>query len=88
MIPITSIHNPAITVLGGKTIVMPTWTVVPDGTTLDDIDWIRPVQVKAQVKKKHVGKYIVEIYDNGKVTCDCPGFTYRRKCKHSAEYLV
>lgn len=88
MIPITSIHNPAITVLNGKTIVMPTWTVVPDGTTLDDIDWIRPVQVKAQVKKKHVGKYIVEIYDNGKVTCDCPGFTYRRKCKHSAEYLV
>ena len=88
MIPITSIHNPAITVLGGKTIVMPTWTVVPDGTTLDDIDWSRPVQVKAQGKKKHVGKYIVEIYDNGKVTCDCPGFTYRRKCKHSAEYLV
>ena len=49
MIKITSIHNPAIAVLGGKTIVMPTWTVVPDGTTLDDIDWIRPVQVKAKV---------------------------------------
>lgn len=88
MIAITSIHNPAIAVLGGKTIVMPTWTVVPDGTTLDDIDWIRPVQVKPQVKMKHVGKYIVNIYDNGKVTCDCPGFTYRRKCKHSAEFLV
>lgn len=88
MIKITSVHNPAITVLNGKTIVMPTWTVVPEGTTLDDIDWIRPVQVKAQVKKKHVGKYIVEIHDNGRVTCDCPGFTYRRKCKHSAEYLA
>ena len=88
MISITSVHNPAIAVLNGKTIVMPTWTVVPEGTTLDDINWIRPVQVKAQVKKKHVGKYIIQIYDNGKVTCDCPGFTYRRKCKHSAEYLV
>ena len=88
MIKITSIHNPAIAVLGGKTIVMPTWTVVPDGTTLDDIDWIRPVQVKAEVKMKHVGKYIVNIYDDGRVTCDCPGFTYRKKCKHSAEYLA
>ena len=88
MIKITSIHNPAIAVLGGKTIVMPTWTVVPDGTTLDDIDWIRPVQVKAEVKMKHVGKYIVNIYEDGRVSCDCPGFTYRKKCKHSAEYLA
>lgn len=88
MIPITSIHNPAIVVLGDRTIVMPTWTVVPQGTTLNDIDWIRPVQEKSEVKVKHVGKYIVNIYDNGKVTCDCPGFTYRKKCKHSAKYLV
>jgi hypothetical protein len=88
MIKITSIHNPAIAVLNGRTLVMPTWTVVPDGTTLDDIDWIRPVQVKAEVKRKHVGKYIVNIYEDGRVTCDCPGFTYRKKCKHSAEYLA
>ena len=88
MIKITSIHNPAIAVLSGKTIVMPTWTVVPDGTTLDDIVWIRPVQVKPKVTMKHVGKYIVNIYEDGRVTCDCPGFTYRKKCKHSAEYLA
>jgi hypothetical protein len=88
MIKITSIHNPAIAVLNGRTLVMPTWTEVPAGTTLDDIDWIRPVQVKAKVKMKHVGKYIVNIYEDGRVTCDCPGFTYRKKCKHSAEYLA
>ena len=88
MIKITSIHNPAIAVLNGRTLVMPTWTEVPAGTTLDDIDWIRPVQVKAKVEMKHVGKYIVNIYEDGRVTCDCPGFTYRKKCKHSAEYLA
>jgi hypothetical protein len=88
MIKVGGIYPPAIAVVGGRTVVVPTWTEVPAGTTLKDIEWVRPVQVKPKVKVKHVGKYILNIYDNGRVTCDCPGFTFRKKCKHSAEYLV
>ena len=78
---------PAIIISNGKTMVVPTWTEVPAGTTLDMIEWIAPVREVPTIIKKHVGKYIVNIYNNGKVTCDCPGFTYRKKCKHSAEHL-
>lgn len=78
---------PAITVINGRTIVVPSWTEVPTGTTLDMLEWIPPVRITPKQVTKHVGKYIVTIYDNGRVTCDCPGFTYRKKCKHSAEHL-
>jgi hypothetical protein len=27
-------------------------------------------------------EYKVLVYDNGRVECNCPGFTFRRKCKH------
>lgn len=80
--------NPAITVINGRTLVVPSWVEVPSGTTLDMIEWVRPVLPKASYKTKHVGKYIITIYDSGRVTCDCPGFTFRKKCKHSAEYLT
>lgn len=79
--------RPAITVINGRTIVVPAWVEVPAGTTLDMIEWVAPVYTKPKVVTKHVGKYILQIYDNGRVTCDCPGFTYRKKCKHSAEYI-
>lgn len=88
MIVINSIYPPALAELGGKLYAVPSWTEVPKGTTLSMLKWNKPAQVKVEVVTKHVGKYIINIYTNGKVTCDCPGFTYRRKCKHSAEYLV
>jgi hypothetical protein len=88
MIKVGGIYPPAIMVMGGRTVLVPTWTEVPAGTTLQDVEWIRPTPVKYDVQVKHVGKYILKIYTDGRVTCDCPGFTYRRKCKHSAEYLA
>ena len=88
MIKVTGWCPPAIARVGNTTYVMPGWIPVPDNTTLDMVEWVRPVVKTPTMKTKHVGKYILKIYDNGKVTCDCPGFTYRRKCKHSAEYLV
>jgi len=87
-IDIISIHAPAITTLRGKTWVVPNWVEVPQGTTLQDICWIRPAEPKSNKTTKHVGKYLITIYDSGNVTCDCPGFTFRKKCKHSAEYLT
>jgi hypothetical protein len=86
-IQVTGIYPPAIAVLNNRTVVVPSWTEVPAGTTLADIDWIRPKQVTPKMTVKHVGKYLLNIYDNGAVKCDCPGFTYRKKCKHSAEFL-
>lgn len=83
MITIQSPVPPAIARIANKTMVVPGWVEVPAGTTLNDIDWIRPVMVKPEMVTKHVSKYIVSIYTNGKVTCDCPGYTFRRKCKHA-----
>jgi len=84
MIHVESVYAPAIFTapVSGKTYVVPTWLEVPTGTTLNDIDWIRPVMVKPSMITKHVGKYILNIHSNGKITCDCPGYTFRKKCKH------
>jgi hypothetical protein len=87
-ITVSGIYPPAIAILGGKTYVVPSYTEVPAGTTLDDIIWIPPAVTKPAYTTKHVGKYIITIYDSGRVTCDCPGYTFRKKCKHSAEYLT
>lgn len=89
MIAVESICAPALFVapITGKTYVIPAWQEVPAGTTLNDITWVRSLPVKSNITIKHIGKYILHIYDNGKVTCDCPGFTFRKKCKHSAEHL-
>jgi hypothetical protein len=79
--------NPAIAIINGRTLVMPNWMEVPSGTTLDMLEWVRPVTETPKITLKHIGKYILHIHDNGTVTCDCPGFTFRKKCKHSAEHL-
>lgn len=87
-ITVTGWCPPAIAKLGNKTVVVPSYMEVPEGTTLDMIHWERPVMPKTSFKIKHVGKYIITLYDSGRVTCDCPGYTFRKKCKHSAEYLT
>lgn len=79
---------PAITRLGNKLYAVPSYTELPEGTTLNMLEWVRPTTPKASFKTKHVGKYIITIYDSGRVTCDCPGFTFRKKCKHSAEFMT
>ena len=61
--------------------------------TLNDIEWIRPgVQVVTtevkewKVPSSKAGKfYIVRQGPNGKRTCDCHGFHYRRQCRHINE---
>jgi hypothetical protein len=61
--------------------------------TLDDVEWIRPgVQVVTtevkqwQVPSSKAGKfYTVRQGPNGKRTCDCDGFHYRRQCRHVKE---
>jgi len=88
-IKIHSGYPPAISKLNGVTYVVPTYQAVPHGTTLRDLEWIplRPQVTSQNVKEYKVKSYIIRVYDNGqKVTCTCPGFTYRKQCKHSQEY--
>ena len=66
------------------------WVEVPEGTTLKDIQWIPTHEKKAiHIPKKKImkvkgskGNEYVLTYKDGKVTCTCPGFKFRRKCKH------
>jgi hypothetical protein len=88
-IKVHSQYPPAIAKLGPVTYVVPTYQAVPHGTTLRDLEWVplRPQTTPQSVKEYKVKSYTVRVFGDGqKVTCDCPGYTYRKQCKHSAEY--
>ena len=81
--------------MNGQLYVTPTsegWLPVPEGTTLDDIEWT-PSYVPKVTKHTHTiaqvrssdGKkiYLVTTFGNGKQTCTCPGYSFRRFCKHT-----
>ena len=68
------------------------YVAIEGNVTLDDIEWIRGVQVVTtkvkewKVKSSKAGKfYTVRQGPNGKRTCDCDGFHYRRQCRHTKE---
>jgi uncharacterized protein YegP (UPF0339 family) len=61
---------------------------------LSDIEWepaFRSVPIPKskqtfKVPSSKPGKfYNVVKYDNGKITCDCSGYMYRKKCKHISQ---
>ena len=41
-----------------------------------------------KVTSKSSGKHYNVISSNGKITCDCVGFQFRRKCKHTDKVLT
>ena len=83
---------PTILELNGKTYLMPLWKEVVKGTTIKDIEWIKPkpkkkaetIVVETPSSKGDV-IYKTRYYpDSGNYTCNCPG-TWRAKdrmCKH------
>ena len=83
---------PTILELNGKTYLMPLWKEVVKGTTIKDIEWIKPkpkkkaetIVVETPSSKGDV-IYKTRFYpDSGNYTCNCPG-TWRAKdrmCKH------
>ena len=79
---------PAIASIGGKTYIVPDWTEVPYGTTLDQIQWDREnptpvVKVETRTVTGSKGNtYTVTRGPNGKWHCDCTGYQYRKTCKH------
>ena len=85
---------PTIFKHNGKTYLMPLWKEVVEGTTVDDIEWVKP---KPKVKKEPIVKtfasgssnnvYETKYYpESGKYYCSCPG-AWRSfgNCKHIKE---
>ena len=84
---------PTIANIGGKTYLMPMWKEVVDGTTVDDIEWIKPQpKIKQEpivvitASSSNADKTYKTVYypDSGKFHCNCPGRwrAFDGKCKH------
>ena len=99
MIEVESLLNPAIfkSHTSGKTYVVTgdqPWIEVPEGTTLNDVRWIRaskpetdPVDAQErlfEVEGSKGNKYTVKRTANNSWSCECVGYGYRQKCKHIA----
>ena len=85
---------PMVLEFNGKTYLMPLWKEVIKGTTVNDIEWVKPKIKRAEVfehkfksssndkvytTKEHVSTDGISTY-----SCNCPG-TWRakdRRCKH------
>jgi hypothetical protein len=72
------------------------WMRVPEGTLLNNLKWIRgrPTEASAEkvlgvIRSSRDPKisYTIKAFA-GKITCDCPGFTFRKKCKHILPYKI
>ena len=60
---------------------------LPESTSVSQLIWVRPeppkVATDTQVVQGSKGKqYIVTTLPTGRKTCTCPGFSFRRSCKH------
>ena len=97
MYEVESLLNPAIfkSPSTGKTYVVAgdqPWIEVPEGTSLDDVQWTStykpdkgPLETREEtfvVEGSKGNKYTVKQAANGSWNCTCAGFGFRRKCRH------
>ena len=84
---------PTILKLNGKTYLMPLWKEVVNGTTINDIEWIKPKPkvkqepvIETHTSSSNADKTYKTIYypESGKFHCDCPGRwrAFDNRCKH------
>lgn len=65
------------------------YVAVKGNISLDDIEWVRPTpppRVKPTIHKIKGSRgnwYTITKTADGRQTCSCPGFQYRRFCKHT-----
>jgi len=88
---IESHQTPSLAKISGKTYLMPAWQEVIEGTTLNDINWIKPKPKKKletiiveTLSSKGDKTYKTRFYpDTGNFTCTCPGtWMSNNNCKH------
>jgi len=78
--------------ISGKKYIVPIWKEVHPQTTLDDIEWVRPVKIEVPVEKNtwtfesssDPGHFYTVKQSGFKYSCNCPGVwrSKIRKCKH------
>ena len=91
--PVKVHMNPCIVIsaISGKTYaVAGQWVEVPDGTTLADVHkyvtYVKPTyDIKTWKVKSSSGSTYTVSRINGKLKCNCPGFRWRQKCKHTTK---
>ena len=87
---------PTIFKHNGKTYLMPLWQEVVDGTTINDIEWVKPKPkgkqepvIETHTSSSSADKTYKTVYypDSGKFYCDCMGRFRARdgRCKHIKE---
>ena len=85
MIKIKGYINPTVikTDSGNYAVSGSNWKSVPEGTELEDIEWVdtRPNIKKSKPMSWKVKDYTVTL-DKNLYSCNCLGYTYRRSCKH------
>ncbi len=86
------VMSPTILKLNGKTYLMPLWKEVVEGTTIEDIEWIKPKQKRMDpIIEMNVSgsnpdiKYKTSYYpSSNNYYCNCPGKWMAKdgRCKH------
>jgi hypothetical protein len=66
---------------------IPINTRLPEWTELSQFEWQKPaikpfVPMVKKVQGSKGAVYIVKTTPYGKIICDCPGFHYRKHCRH------
>jgi hypothetical protein len=77
--------------LPSGTYICPGWIKVPDGTTREQVEWETPLPKSSVPEwsehfvKGTTGDYKVTISEQFGDRCTCPGYGFRKKCRHIEE---
>lgn len=94
-IKVESIINPGLVVFGNQKYILPNMIKVDMNFSLNDIDWVKPSYIKSDgpllenkewsiKSSKGLKSYIIKRQNND-YTCSCPGYGFRRTCRHIDE---